>query len=331
MLPLYRYNTVNEKIAHTHTWKDENRIGSNQLRAKIWAVGGGKGGVGKSLMTSSFGILLSRLGKKVLLVDADLGAANLHTFMGTEGSKLSISGFLKGEISSIEDVISKTPIPNLELISGAKDPLDAADINGNSITKLKEALRKTGYDYILLDIGPGTSSNMLDLFLLSDEGIVITTPEPTSIENTYRFLKCLFLRRMQKVIDTQNNGKLKELVQKILSNQWPQRARTFAHIFEQLTQLDFESGQMLKTLMMDTGVSIIVNQIKKPEDKEVGPSIGMACYHYFGFEIGYLGHIAYEDCVVDSIRARKPLAVSYSNSMAAKAMEACMFRLVNKK
>lgn len=329
MLAAYRYNTLREKT--DHAWRDENRIGSHQLRASIWAVGGGKGGVGKSLLASSFGILLSRLGKKVLLVDTDLGAANLHTFVGTEGGRLSISGFLRGTILSIEDLISRTPIPNLELISGAKDPLDAADFNGNGLLRLKEALKKIGYDYILLDIGPGTSSTMLDLFLLSDEGIVITTPEPTSIENTYRFLKCLFMRRIKKALDMQNNAKLKELVQKILNNQKPQQLRTFANIFEEVIQMDFEGGQMLKTVMRDIRLSIIVNQIKKSDDREIGPSMEMSCYHYFGSEIRYLGHIAYEDCVVDSIRARKPFTVYYNDSMTAKTIEACMSKLVNKK
>ena len=329
MLAAYRYNILREKTAHT--WRDEKKIGSPQLRASIWAVGGGKGGVGKSLMTSSFGILLSRLGKKVLLVDADLGAANLHTFVGTEGGMLSISGFLRGTISSIEDLISRTPIPNLELISGAKDPLDAADFNGNGLIRLKEALKKIGYDYILLDIGPGTSSTMLDMFLLSDEGIVITTPEPTSIENTYRFLKCLFMRRIKKALDMQNNAKLKELVQKILNNQRPQQLRTFANIFEEVIQMDFAGGQMLKTVMRDIRLSIIVNQIKKSDDREIGPSMEMSCYHYFGSEIRYLGHITYEDCVVDSIRARKPFTVYYNDSMTAKTIEACMSMLVNKK
>lgn len=287
--------------------------------------------MGKSLITSSFGILLSRLGKKVLLVDADLGAANLHTFVGTDGGRLSISGFLRGTISSIEDLISMTPIPNLELISGAKDPLDAADFNGNNFIKLKEALRKTSCDYILLDIGPGTSSNTLDLFLLADEGIVITTPEPTSIENTYRFLKCLFMRRIKRVLDIQTNAKLKELVQKILSNQKPQQLKTFANIFEEVTQQDFTGGQMLRSIMRDTRISIIVNQIRKPEDEEIGPSMEMSCYHYFGFEIKHLGHIVYEDCVVDSIKARKPFTVFYNNSVTAKTIEACMSGLVNKK
>jgi Mrp family chromosome partitioning ATPase len=106
-------------------------------RPKIWAVGGGKGGVGKSLVTSNLGILLTRAGNKALLVDADLGTANLHTFVKAEQTTLSLSKFLfTGEPSDIQHLISKTSIPNLDLISGAKDSLDVADLNGNKIMRL---------------------------------------------------------------------------------------------------------------------------------------------------------------------------------------------------
>src|SRR3990167_2857367 len=93
-----------------------------QPKTNIWTIGGGKGGVGKSLITASFGILLSRLGNKVLMVDADLGAPNLHTFMGIEGGKRTLASFLKGKLEDIGDTVIDTPIPNLELISGARDP-----------------------------------------------------------------------------------------------------------------------------------------------------------------------------------------------------------------
>lgn len=330
MLNIFRYNYIGEDELN-HKRQAGGILPAPHIKANIWAIGGGKGGVGKSLITSSLGILLSRLGKKVLLIDADLGAANLHTFMGTEGSKSTISGFLKGECSDIENVISRTPIPNLELISGAKDPLNAADLSGSGITRLREALKKVSHDYVLLDIGPGTSSNMLDLFLLADEGIVITTAEPTSIENTYRFIKCLLMRKLRKIVDAEESGVLKGLVQQVFSKQGPQRLKTFSDMFDQLIRLDRERGERLRHLLIkDARVSVIINQIRRTEDKEMGPSVRLTCYHYFGLEVGYLGYIHYDDRVGDSIRSRKPLAVHYSDSQASKAIEACLDRLFKK-
>jgi len=297
---------------------------------QIWAVGGGKGGVGKSLVASNIAIALSKQGRKVLLVDADLGAANLHTFLGVDGGKGSLSSFLKSEISEIGSLISKTPFPNLDLISGARDSLDVADVKGTQVGRLKEALKKVNYDIALLDIGPGTSSNLLDMFLMSNQGVIVSTPEPTTIENNYRFLKCLFLRKIKTIADSQGDGTLKELLQKIFSDTWSNRVKTVSDIMEELLRLDFDQGRMLKEDLRNTRVSMLMNQAKRGEDNEMGPAIQKACGDYFGVDIGYLGSIGYEDCVGESVRTRRPLLVHFTSSAAARSIESCLERLLDK-
>ena len=311
-------------------------IASRPIRAtspygtSIWSVGGGKGGVGKSLVASNLALSLSKQGKKVLLVDADLGAANLHTFLGIDGGKGALSSFLKNEISDIGSLISKTPFPNLDLISGAKDSLDVADVRNAQVTRLREALKKVEYDYAVLDIGPGTSSNLLDMFLMGNEGIILSTPEPTTIENNYRFLKCLFLRKIKSIADSQEDGVLKGMLQKIFSESWSQRVKTVSDIIEQLSMLDFDQGRMLKEDLSATSISMIMNQTKREEDAEMGPSIQRACADYFGMDIGYLGSVGYEDCASESIRTRRPLVTHYSASGAARSLEACLGQLMNR-
>lgn len=297
---------------------------------QIWSVGGGKGGVGKSLVASNLAIALSRQGKKVLLVDADLGAANLHTFLGIEGGKGALSSFLKNEISGIEPLIAKTPFPNLDIISGAKDSLDVADVKNSQVARLRAALKKVEYDYAVLDIGPGTSSNLLDMFLMGNEGIILSTPEPTTIENNYRFLKCLFLRKIKNIADSQEDGVLNSLLQQIFSDRWAQRVKTVSDIMEQLSSLDFDQGRMLREDLTSTSISMIMNQARRDEDKTMGPSIQRACTDYFGIDIGYLGAIGFEDCVNESIRTRKPLVVHYSASQAARSLEECLRHLVSR-
>lgn len=296
----------------------------------IWSVGGGKGGVGKSLVASNLALALSKRGKKVLLVDADLGAANLHTFLGIDGGKGALSSFLKDEISDIGSLISKTPFPNLDLISGAKDSLDVADVKNAQVRRLREALKKVEYDYAVLDIGPGTSSNLLDMFLMGNEGIILSTPEPTTIENNYRFLKCLFLRKIKSIADSQEDGVLNGMLQKIFSNSWSQRVKTVSDIMEQLTALDFDQGRMLREDLSATSISMIMNQTKRDEDNLMGPSIQRACADYFGMDIGYLGAVGYEDCVSESIRTRRPLVMHYGASRAAMSLEACLGQLMSR-
>ena len=88
--------------------------------AQIWPIGGGKGGTGKSFLTGNIGILLAKQRFKTLLIDADLGAANLHTIIGLSHPDRSLSDFINKRFSTLEETVLQTPIPNLFLISGAR-------------------------------------------------------------------------------------------------------------------------------------------------------------------------------------------------------------------
>jgi len=291
---------------------------------RIWAVGGGKGGVGKSLLAANFGVGLAALGKKVLMVDVDLGAANLHTFLNMDGGRVSLSNFLKSGSVDIVPYISKTGFENLDLVSGAKDSLDVADNGGAGIARLAEALQDVPYEYVVLDIGPGTSANILDLFLMADEGILLTTPEPTSIENSYRFLKCLFLRRIRNIANSREETKLKELLHRIFAGQWSSRLKTVADILAQIKALDPTRGELLGEILGQTSVSIVVNQTRTQADRSIGSSMKAACRNYFGIDIGFLGDIGFEESVSESIRSKRPLVLSEGDSPASQAIESCL-------
>ena len=297
---------------------------STLFNATTLTVGGGKGGVGKSLVAANLGVHLSKMGNKVLMVDADLGAANMHTFLGVAGSARPFSSFLKGGTFDIRDVITKTRVPSLDMISGARDAADIADITDIS-ARLRESFRRVDYDYIILDAGPGTSAGVLDFFLMSDEGILVLTPEPTSIDNTYRFLKCLIMRKLNKAVDLHGDIGLKDLVRKGFDENW---TGTFVDAFERFKKVNLLHGSILESIKNNIKISIVVNQARKPEDKEIGPFIKRACYDYFGVDIKYLGHIGYDECVIESIKSQQPLAIRYSQAAASRDIEACFLRLV---
>lgn len=309
---------------------DFRPLSASMFATEIWAVGGGKGGVGKSLLAANLAIWLSRQGKKALLIDADLGAANIHTFLGVEGGRAAFSSYLKEEISDINTLIMKTPVPNLDIISGAKDSLDIADIGLDKIARLKEGLRRVEYDYVVLDIGPGTASVQLDMFLMANEGVILATPEPTTIENNYRFLKCLFLRKIRTLADSQQDGRLKDILQKIFSDKWSVRVRTVADILDQLCSLDPQQGKTLREHISDTRISMVMNQTRTDAECAIGPSIKQACSDYFGVDIRLLGTVSFDKKVVESIQERKPLLIHYAGSPAAVSIEACAAGLVNK-
>ena len=289
-------------------------------KTPIWTVGGGKGGVGKTLITSNLGILLSRKSVRVLLVDADLGAANLHTLLRCEERRPSLSSFMCGDVNDISDIICRTEIPNLHIIAGAQDTLDVVETSEIELARLEKALEAVDYDLVIMDVGPGTSTNMLDLFLISENGIIVTTPERTAIENTYRFIKALLLRRVKQTVSSGEDRDTRMLLQSLLAGSEGRRVRTIAALFNVLKDLDSGGNGIIRKVLGGREFSLIINQTRGRDDERIGILMKHACYDFFGIDIDYLGHINYDKSVTDSVRTRRYLTVDYASSRAAKAI-----------
>ena len=171
--------------------------------SQIIPIGGGKGGAGKSFVTAGLGALLAKQRKKVLLVDLDLGASNLHTMVGLQPPDKGLHNFMDKSATALENTAVPTLIPNLFLISSAQCSMEIANLYYQQKVRIIKAIHKLPYDFVLLDLGAGTSFNTLDFFLASHTGIMVFTPEPTSIENTIRFIRTVYLRKLKILIKKQ--------------------------------------------------------------------------------------------------------------------------------
>ncbi|MFH7319385.1 P-loop NTPase [Desulfurivibrio sp. D14AmB] len=296
------------------------------LRSKeIWAIGGGKGGIGKSLIIGNAGITLARLNKKVLLVDADLGGANLHTTIGMGLPEVTLSDFLKRRTEKIQDVVIPTGIPNLSIISGARDILDAANPHHAQKERLLRQLNTIDADYILLDIGAGTSYNILDFFLFSNHGVLVVLPEPTAIENAYRFIKSAFYRRFRKIV---RNRQLKELVDSAKDQKNTMGIRTPYDLIKHVKMVEPAAGELLELEMRKFKPKLIVNQARGKEDIQVGFAMRNACETFFGISLEYLGYLEYDDCIWRSVRSNRPLVLEYPGSGPVRSIESIVRNLL---
>ena len=135
----------------------------------VMAIGGAKGGVGKTSITVSLGVLLASLGHQVVIVDADLGGANLHTIMGIDRPSLTFYDFYTHKKERLQDIVLQTDVENLFIISGACGTLGLANPKYSQKIRFINELKKLDADYILLDLGAGSSYNELDFFLAATQ------------------------------------------------------------------------------------------------------------------------------------------------------------------
>ncbi len=286
-------------------------------KKNIWAIAGGKGGVGKSFLCSNLSIDLAQRGNSVVLIDADFGGPNLHTFLGISSSIISVSDFIKNSQLRLDDILLPTGIPNLKLASGAQDVLGMANLNIIQQNKLIKAIASLNVDYVLIDLGAGTTAYTLDLFLTADKGILVTAPEPTSVENTYRFVKSAFYRKLKTVV---RHPGVKSFLERITDNKDEENPRTPADLVTEISDINVQAGETLKYELSRFQPKLVLNQVRNPTDVRIGFSMGQACKKYFGVEIGYVGFVESDNMVIQSIRQRRPLALTSPGSNAANSI-----------
>jgi len=295
-------------------------------RKMIWTIGGGKGGSGKSFITANVGICLSKLGIRVVLIDADLGGANLHTVLGISPSALSLSDFIKKRVPYLRDVLIPTAVTNLQLLTGAQDLLNAADAKSVQKQKLVRAIQSLNSDTALVDLGAGNSLSVLDFFLMSDGGILVVTPEPTSIENAYRFLKSAFYRRLKQSV---SSSSVKALIDDTMDRKNDMGIQSPHDLLKAVRGLDEGDAQKMVEEVETFHPNLILNQVRSKKDIEVGFSIRSACLKYFGIHVHYLGYVVYDQEVSHSIRRRKPLVLENPRSRAAQCVMEIASKLAN--
>jgi flagellar biosynthesis protein FlhG len=289
---------------------------------RILSVGGGKGGIGKSLISANLAIALARRGKRVVLVDADLGGANLHTTLGLELPRRTLSDFIDRKVERLEDVVSPTGIENLGLVSGALDGLEAASPKHAQKLRLLRHVQALDVDYAILDLGAGTHANVLDFFLVSDHGVLVLVPEPTAVENAYRFVKAAFWRRLRTVAQVYG---YEELLRGVMDGA---SFRSPVDLVATVVERDPEAGANLATQLAAFRPRLVVNQVRSKQDAEMGHAVVAAWRKYFGLEMEYLGAIDYDDDMWRAVRHRRPLLIERPEVPAGQAFERIAERLL---
>lgn len=292
---------------------------------KVWAIGGGKGGVGKSLVAANVGICLALMGYKVTAIDLDLGGANLHTCLGIPIPEYTLSDYLSKKVKSLKDLLTPTSIPNLTMISGAQDDLGIANLRQMQKSKILSKLHEIDSDYILFDLGAGTTFNTLDFFISADKGILVVLPEPTSIENTYRFIKSVYFRRLKMIEELLD---IQPLINQAMNAKMNSAQSTPMDLIKRVIEINPEIGMKLKAEVSKFSPKLIMNQARSQADIDIGFSIQSICKRYFGIDLDYVGYLDYDASVWQSVKKRRPLLMEFPNSKLVNNFDKMVHRLL---
>ena len=159
-------------------------------RARVVAVTGGKGGVGKSSLAANLGVALVGSGRKALLVDADLGLASLDVLLGVR-SGASLADVALDGLPAAQAVVSLDC--GLDFLPGASGVAEMADLSPVNRQRLVEELGRleSVYDFIMVDTAAGAGQDVRAFLRTADRVLVVTTPEPTAITDAYALIKLL--------------------------------------------------------------------------------------------------------------------------------------------
>lgn len=293
-------------------------VGTPEVR-HIIAVGGGRGGVGKSLLTVNLGVYLAQLGREVLIIDADLSGSSLHIQLGLDRAPMADRDAV--EHLTVEPV--STSVPGLRLLPSPYDPTVSSPFRPGRKARWMSRLRALPADYVLLHLGAGTSPATLDLFLASDVGLCVTVPDPAAVESTYRFLRSLYLRRLRRVL-MKERFKLR-LVERVMQTLEPLPSPW--GVIDGLSRHDKGLADLATREMHRIRARLIVNQTRLRTDLELGPTMQTMVHRYLGLTIDYLGHIEQDDQAWLTARRRRPLLVDSPTAKSARNLERIVRRV----
>jgi flagellar biosynthesis protein FlhG len=253
----------------------------------IWAVASGKGGVGKSVLTSSLAVGLAQTGPRAVAVDLDHGGANLHTLLGCERAPHTLSDFASGRVRSLDDVLAGTTVPGVRLLSGARAALDAANASRAQTQKILRGLARIDAGHVVLDLGAGSSFHTLDAFVAADRRLVVVTPEPTAIENACHFLKAAFFRALRNAARDEGIGAaLASVLDEARRN-----GATPRELVEAASRADARAGAWLRARVREFEVDLVVNRAD-PDESDPGAAIATAARAHLGTSLRFAGSLA---------------------------------------
>jgi len=275
------------------------------------SIGSGKGGAGKTMILCNLALLLAQKGKKVCLVDLDIGGADAHLLFGLFNPKRSLADFLTRKVESIQDVVHTFySLNGLQLIPGSSSTLQTANMSFQEKQRLLRSLKTLDVDVVLIDVGAGTSYHSLDFFMFGDIQLCVTLPDPTAIMDFYNFLQ---LSTIRKVLGSfLSSSEVSTTLKK----------RSFASLSEVLALAEeTQAGAREKAqLALRYFHPLLIINRDISNGKVNKNKLKQMVAKYLGIEIPPLGNIPEDKAIAAALKAYMPVCELSPDTPAAMAM-----------
>lgn len=317
---------------------DSQMVDEAPRTGKIIAIGGAKGGIGKSIIVANLSVLLASKGFRVTAVDLDLGGANLHLCLGNKVLlQNNINDFLRKRVDSLQDIAIKSEYGPY-LIGGDSAQLGAANIDFGRKLKLLRAVENLNSDFIILDLGGDTSYNIIDFFLKADYGIVVTTRDSASYIGAYHFLKAAMYRRFNRLFGPESrfrmykNHQLEQLIREMMNpadGEWP---KSINDLLEKVRQEQPDHFPFMCEVVENFNSYLVVNKVPNRllRTFDVNPiitRIQQVTRTWLAKEVTYLGSISFQPEVENSMIDLVPVVAKYPKGKMAEELGSIMSKL----
>ncbi|HBP86734.1 MAG TPA: P-loop NTPase [Nitrospirales bacterium] len=277
----------------------------------IVSVASGKGGVGKSMVVSNLGLILAKKGHRVILVDMDMGGANLHILFGMFRPPSTLTDFLTNNLKNLNEIAHPIPsLSSLKLIPGTGDTLMTANLQHSKKKRLIRHLQKLDADIILVDVGAGTSYHALDFFLLADFFLAVATPDPTSVLDLYRFIKLAAIRKVLTAFLARD-----PVADALLDKDFP----SITAVLEAVGRTSDSGMAIAQQALKGFQPALILNRMT-PKSRINTLHLQNLLKHYVGTDLSVLGNIPEDIHVQQSILKYLPVVELAPSSPAAIAL-----------
>ncbi|MCP4750853.1 MAG: MinD/ParA family protein [Proteobacteria bacterium] len=297
-------------------------------KATIIPIAGGKGGIGKSLIAANLAISLAQLGHSTVAIDLDLGGSNLYLLLGLHNEYRGIGDYLNSGDLPFDDLRVQTEWPHLKFIPGDGQTPFLANISFAQKRKLIKKIKSIQADYVVLDLGAGTSFNVLDFFGIAAQGLVVTTTERIALMNMLSFLKNFLLRTIDRALIRKYAAR--DLLREVYAQPITVEQKTIKSLLDQVDAVDEEAGQCVRTICEEYRPRIVYNMLNHPNAIKILNNVGKSTQNVLSLKVDHLGAVFDDPAVPKSIRKGVPLLKYNPESIAAQSIFALAGEIIHR-